>query len=174
MTGNKPVFIRKFTKKFGTPKNPSSTRSLKSRKLRKHRLFPNSINILISAHLKALALSPMKPILWSRNVRQTGHHRFLTDFHRLVYNLGIAAASGINASANLNFASGQTEYIMGQNPQNQCFIVGFDGNCPEKPHHRSSSCPASGDCNNGQNNGGPNPMVSSKILVTDVSDDLCW
>ena len=54
--------------------------------------------------------------------------------------------------------------MMGQNPQNQCFVVGFDGNCPEKPHHRSSSCPASGDCNNGQSNGGPNPMVSSEII----------
>ena len=64
--------------------------------------------------------------------------------------------------------------MMGQNPQNQCFIVGFDGNCPEKPHHRSSSCPASGDCNNGQNNGGPNPMVSSKILVADFRLHRCW
>ena len=63
--------------------------------------------------------------------------------------------------------------MMGQNPQNQCFIVGFDGNCPEKPHHRSSSCPASGDCNNGQNNGGPNPMVSFKILVADFRLHRC-
>ena len=54
--------------------------------------------------------------------------------------------------------------MMGKNPQNQCFIVGFGENCPERPHHRSSSCPASGDCGNGQSNSGPNPMVSSETL----------
>ena len=58
---------------------------------------------------------------------------------------------------------------MGQNPQNQCFVVGFDGNCPEKPHHRSSSCPASGDCSNGSGNPGPNPMVSSEISFYQLS-----
>ena len=84
----------------------------------------------------------------------------------ILYNLRKAAASGINASANYSFARSQAQYMMGQNPQNQCFVVGFDGNCPEKPHHRSSSCPASGDCNNGQSNGGPNPMVSSEIILS--------
>ena len=47
-----------------------------------------------------------------------------------------AAASGINAEANFDFARSQTEYMMGSNPQNQCFIVGFGENCPKKPHHR--------------------------------------
>ena len=77
-----------------------------------------------------------------------------------------AAASGINAVANYDFARSQTEYMMGSNPQNQCFIVGFGENCPKKPHHRSSSCPASGDCNyqnaGGNNNAGPNPMVGNQ------------
>ena len=82
----------------------------------------------------------------------------------ILYNLRKAAASGINASANLSFARDQAQYMMGQNPQNQCFIVGFGENCPERPHHRSSSCPASGDCGNGQSNSGPNPMVRSEIL----------
>ena len=83
----------------------------------------------------------------------------------ILYNLRKAAASGINASANYNFARSQAQYMMGQNPQNQCFVVGFDGNCPEKPHHRSSSCPASGDCGNGQSNSGPNPMVSLEYFL---------
>ena len=71
-----------------------------------------------------------------------------------------AAKSGIYTGANINFARSQAEYMMGSNPRNQCFIVGFGDNCPKKPHHRSSSCPASGHCDNGQSNAGPNPMVS--------------
>ena len=37
-----------------------------------------------------------------------------------------------------------------------------------KPHHRSSSCPASGSCSNGQGNSGPNPMVSDNELIETV------
>ena len=40
----------------------------------------------------------------------------------ILYNLRKAAASGINASANYNFARSQAQYMMGQNPQNQCMF----------------------------------------------------
>ena len=44
-------------------------------------------------------------------------------------------------------------YALGQNSDQQCYIVGYDEvtganvNCPRNPHHRSSQCPAQGDCN---------------------------
>ena len=32
--------------------------------------------------------------------------------------------SGVDANSNINFAKGQVDYLTGNNPQNQCFIVG--------------------------------------------------
>ena len=52
------------------------------------------------------------------------------------------------------------DYLKGENSQNQCFIVGFANNCPERPHHRSSSCPAVGACDwDAYNSGSANPMI---------------
>lgn len=76
-----------------------------------------------------------------------------------------AAASGINSSANYQFARSQVQYMMGQNPQNQCFVVGFGDNCPVNPHHRSSSCPASGSCDGAEHANGSNPMILYGALV---------
>ena len=71
-----------------------------------------------------------------------------------------AAKSNINKSANVAFAKSQVDYLKGGNPQNQCFIVGYSSNCPTKPHHRSSSCPATGDCTWDQyNSPNANPMI---------------
>ena len=38
-----------------------------------------------------------------------------------------------------NFANNQVDYILGDNPANLSYMVGFGENYPERPHHRGSS-----------------------------------
>nr|BAL60587.1 cellulase [Neomysis intermedia] len=69
-----------------------------------------------------------------------------------------AAHLGINSAANKAFALRQLHYILGDNPQQRSFVVGFGNNPPQRPHHRSSSCPdPPASCDNAMNNSGPNP-----------------
>lgn len=55
------------------------------------------------------------------------------------------------------------------------FVVGFGNNSPQKPHHRSSSCPeAPAPCDwSNFSNPGPNPQVLYGALVggPDAPDD---
>ncbi len=39
----------------------------------------------------------------------------------------------------LNFAKGQIDYILGDNPRNSSYVVGFGNNYPKFPHHRAAS-----------------------------------
>lgn len=39
----------------------------------------------------------------------------------------------------LDFAKGQIDYILGDNPNNMSYMVGFGDNYPKQPHHRASS-----------------------------------
>lgn len=41
--------------------------------------------------------------------------------------------------AYLNFAKEQIDYILGKNPRNSSYVVGFGDNYPKFPHHRASS-----------------------------------
>ncbi len=38
-----------------------------------------------------------------------------------------------------NWCKGQMNYILGQNPKNTCFVVGYASNSASKPHHRACS-----------------------------------
>ena len=59
-----------------------------------------------------------------------------------------AYASGLDVNDKyLNFAKSQANYIMGDNPLGQNYIVGFTDSSPKRPHHAASSCPLSGQCN---------------------------
>ena len=62
------------------------------------------------------------------------------------------------------FGADQINYMLGDGGRS--YMVGFGNNPPQKPHHRSSSCPAvPAGCENGQNNGGANPFVLYGALV---------
>ncbi len=43
-----------------------------------------------------------------------------------------------------DFANSQIDYILGDNPRNSSYVVGFGDNYPQRPHHRSSSGNSSG------------------------------
>ena len=61
--------------------------------------------------------------------------------------LSKAHISGLDTNDKyLNFARSQVAYLMGNNPLGQNYIVGFTPTSPKRPHHASSSCPISGDC----------------------------
>ncbi len=38
-----------------------------------------------------------------------------------------------------SWAEGQMNYLLGQNPKNQCYVVGFASNSSKYPHHRAAS-----------------------------------
>ncbi|MBQ9078682.1 MAG: glycoside hydrolase family 9 protein [Ruminococcus sp.] len=38
-----------------------------------------------------------------------------------------------------SWAKGQMDYILGNNPANTCFVIGFAGNSAKNPHHRAAS-----------------------------------
>ena len=59
---------------------------------------------------------------------------------------------------------GQVEYMLGTTGRS--FVCGFGTNPPQRPHHRSSSCPDSGTCDwNDFNNPGANPHILYGALV---------
>ncbi len=43
-----------------------------------------------------------------------------------------------------DFANSQIDYILGDNPRDSSYVVGFGDNSPQRPHHRSSSGNSSG------------------------------
>ena len=62
------------------------------------------------------------------------------------------------------FAKGQIDYMLGDSGRS--YVVGFGNNPPQKPHHRSSSCPETGPCGWDQfNSQSPNPQVLYGALV---------
>ncbi|KAJ8041630.1 Endoglucanase [Holothuria leucospilota] len=76
----------------------------------------------------------------------------------------IAAKEGISLSTSFNLALSQINYMLGDNGRS--FVVGFGNNPPDRPHHRSSSCPSSGPCDsNNLHASGPNPQVLYGALV---------
>ena len=93
----------------------------------------------------------------------------------------IAAQAANSGIGDYSFTESQAQYMIGNNPQNQCFVVGWDHvgghpNCPQQPHHRSSSCPASGNCNSGHGNASssPNPMILYGALVGGPGEDIIF
>ncbi|CAF3760770.1 unnamed protein product [Rotaria sordida] len=51
-----------------------------------------------------------------------------------------AADVGINTQEYLDFASRQINYMLGDSGRS--YVIGFGQNYPQRPHHRSSSCPS--------------------------------
>jgi len=76
-----------------------------------------------------------------------------------------AADAGINPEVYRDFAKQQIGYILGDTGRS--FVVGYGTNPPQRPHHRSSSCPNLPEvCDwNAFNNPGPNPQTLFGALV---------
>lgn len=76
-----------------------------------------------------------------------------------------------------NYFKSIIDYLKGENPLGMSYIVGFSNTYPQQPHHRGSSCPASGTCDwNTFNSADPNPMILYGALVggpssTDTHND---
>ncbi|XP_042220404.1 endoglucanase E-4-like [Homarus americanus] len=78
-----------------------------------------------------------------------------------------AAKNGMDTEANQKWAREQIGQLLGANSRyHRSFVVGFGEDPPERPHHRSSSCPnPPADCSGALGNPGPNPHVLYGALV---------
>ncbi|CAL4181265.1 unnamed protein product, partial [Meganyctiphanes norvegica] len=75
-----------------------------------------------------------------------------------------AADLGLKPSAYRSFACKQIHYMLGD--AGRSFLIGFGKNYPQRPHHRSSSCPTTGTCDwNSYKVNGPNPQLLVGALV---------
>jgi len=69
------------------------------------------------------------------------------------------------------FAKEQIDILLGNNPEQRSYVVGFGSNYPLRPHHRSSSCPTYGYCGiSALTNTAPNPHVLKGALVGGPKD----
>ncbi len=59
--------------------------------------------------------------------------------------LGLLYDKANGSSTYKDWATFQMNYILGNNNNNQCFVIGYNENSPQYPHHRAAS--ASGDAN---------------------------
>ncbi|XP_042220403.1 endoglucanase E-4-like [Homarus americanus] len=78
-----------------------------------------------------------------------------------------AAKNGIDKEANVEWARGQVGQLLGDNSRYEMsFVVGYGEKYPERPHHRSSSCPTPPEtCDGALTNPDPNPHVLYGALV---------
>ncbi|XP_046331999.2 endoglucanase E-4-like isoform X1 [Haliotis rufescens] len=53
----------------------------------------------------------------------------------------MAAHDGINSKAYQQWAEGEIDYVLGDNPKHMSYQIGFGSSYPRSPHHRASSCP---------------------------------
>ncbi|KAG0712828.1 Endoglucanase A [Chionoecetes opilio] len=78
-----------------------------------------------------------------------------------------AAKNGIDQENNRQWARGQIGQLLGDNSRyERSFVVGYGQDPPQRPHHRSSSCPfPPSDCHFGLQQSGPNPHTLYGALV---------
>jgi endoglucanase len=68
----------------------------------------------------------------------------------LLYANGLA--DGQQKTDLINFAKGQIDYILGDNPRNSSYVVGYGTNPPINPHHRASHNSQTNNINSPVNN----------------------
>ena len=77
------------------------------------------------------------------NVTNKSGYWFLDKWGSARYNTTaqfVALAATKNSGTNYSsWAKGQMDYILGNNPSNTCFVVGFASNSSKYPHHRAAS-----------------------------------
>ncbi|KAL5728183.1 cellulase [Ranunculus cassubicifolius] len=87
----------------------------------------------------------------------------------------------VTPSRMIEFAKGQVDYILGSNPMNMSYMVGYGQKFPRKLHHRGASLPsieksqAHIDCKGGtfayiSNNPDPNLLVGAVVGGPDIKD----
>lgn len=81
----------------------------------------------------------------------------------------LVADLGIETDKYVAFVKQQVGYMLGDTGRS--FVIGFGTNPPTRPHHRSSSCPTTGDCSwDAFNNPGPNPQTLNGAMVGGPND----
>nr|XP_006826093.1 PREDICTED: endoglucanase 15-like [Saccoglossus kowalevskii] len=84
----------------------------------------------------------------------------------------IAAENGVKTAEYQDFAKAQIHYMLGDSGRS--YVIGYGVNPPDRPHHRSSSCPDQPSACNWSSYGydGPNPQVLYGGLVggPDIND----
>ncbi len=73
-----------------------------------------------------------------------------TAFLALVYAQELS--SGSQYTSLVNFARGQIDYILGDNPRNSSYVIGYGVNSPINPHHRASHNSSTHSINSPTNN----------------------
>ena len=93
------------------------------------------------------------------------HERRLALDHSLSSLPSKVAETGLFESECKQFARSQIDYMLGDGGRS--YVVGYGNNPPQRPHHRSSSCPDRGqDCSwDAYNNPGPNYQTLDGALV---------
>ncbi|MFZ5989530.1 MAG: glycoside hydrolase family 9 protein [Bacillota bacterium] len=82
---------------------------------------------------------------WINNIARTpGGLRYLNNWGVLRYAaaecmLALVYYDMSNNKAYLDFAKSQIDYMLGTNPRNSSYVVGFGNNYPKFPHHRAAS-----------------------------------
>ncbi|XP_042231748.1 endoglucanase 4-like isoform X3 [Homarus americanus] len=84
-----------------------------------------------------------------------------------------AAKNGMDTEANQKWAREQMGQLLGDNSRySRSFVVGYGQNPPQRPHHRSSSCPnPPADCSGALDNSGPNPHVLFGALAAGPAEN---
>ena len=102
-------------------------------------------------------------------------HSWAAIRHSLNFSFLLAQATQSGMGSYMSTAQQQLNYALGQNSDQQCYIVGYDEvsgasvNCPQNPHHRNSQCPAQGACNEQDPN--PNTWKLYGAVVGGPSED---
>jgi len=73
-----------------------------------------------------------------------------TAFMALLYAQGLPVSQ--QKIDYISFAKGQIDYILGDNPRNSSYVVGYGNNSPINPHHRASHNSQTNDINSPANN----------------------
>ncbi|ATB42065.1 Endo-1,4-beta-xylanase A precursor [Cystobacter fuscus] len=60
------------------------------------------------------------------------------SFLAFVYSDDIAASDPARATRYRDFADRQVRYMLGENPRNSSYVIGFGANPPRNPHHRTA------------------------------------
>jgi len=102
-----------------------------------------------------------KGLIWISS-SQWGSCRYASNFAHFAFQ---AAALGVQETKARNFGESQINYILGDGGRS--YVVGWGDNPPQRPHHRSSSCPdRPQECNwDAFNNPGPNYQTLNGALV---------
>jgi len=81
-----------------------------------------------------------------------------TSFIAMIYSDWLESSGGDQAKSDayFNFGASQVDYILGDNPRNSSYMVGFGNNPPTRPHHRGSHA--------SPNNNVYNPVEQTHVL----------